>query len=83
MSFHRSAVPEIATVLLGTFAPRENMEHFVEDLFFCCLMGATCAHAKNYALLLGGESSEQVQRLAQVDLPGALPLETLAWSPAE
>lgn len=40
-------------MLLGTFAPRENMEHFVEDLFFCCLIGATCAHAKNYALLLG------------------------------
>lgn len=43
-------------MLLGTFAPRENMEHFVEDLFFCCLMGATCAHAKNYALLLGSEN---------------------------
>jgi serine/threonine-protein kinase HipA len=43
-------------VLLGTFAPRENMEHFVEDLFFCCLMGATCAHAKNYALLLGSKN---------------------------
>lgn len=42
-------------MLLGTFAPRENMEHFVEDLFFCCLMGATCAHAKNYALLLGSK----------------------------
>ena len=38
-------------MLLGTFAPHKNMEHFVEDLFFCCLMGATCAHAKNYALL--------------------------------
>lgn len=43
-------------MLLGTFAPRENMEHFVEDLFFCCLIGATCAHAKNYALLLGSEN---------------------------
>lgn len=32
---------------------------------------------------LTGESSEQVQRLAVVDLPGALPLETPAWSPAE
>ena len=30
-----------------------------------------------------GESSEQVQRLVVVDLPGALPLETLAWSPVE
>ena len=30
-----------------------------------------------------GESSEQVQRLAVVGLPGALPLETLAWPPAE
>jgi len=43
-------------VLLGTFAPRENMEHFVEDLLFCCLMGATCAYAKNYALLFGSEN---------------------------
>ena len=43
-------------MLLGTFAPRENMEHFVEDLFFCCLIGATCAHAKNYALLFGSEN---------------------------
>jgi serine/threonine-protein kinase HipA len=43
-------------VLLGTFAPREDMEHFVEDLFFCCLMGAACAHAKSYALLLGSEN---------------------------
>ena len=32
---------------------------------------------------IGGESSEQVQRLVVVDLPGALPLETLAWSPVE
>jgi diketogulonate reductase-like aldo/keto reductase len=32
---------------------------------------------------LEGESSEQVQRLVVVDLPGALPLETLAWSPVE
>lgn len=43
-------------MLLGTFALRENMEHFVEDLFFCCLIGATCAHAKNYALLLGSKN---------------------------
>ena len=49
------AVPEIAALLLGTFAPRENMEHFVEDLFFCCLTGAIDAHAKNYALLLGSK----------------------------
>ena len=34
-------------------------------------------------LNLNGESSEQVQRLVVVDLPGALPLETLAWSPVE
>lgn len=33
--------------------------------------------------LITGESSEQVQRLVVVDLPGALPLETLAWSPVE
>lgn len=33
--------------------------------------------------VLTGESSEQVQRLVVVDLPGALPLETLAWSPVE
>ena len=32
---------------------------------------------------IGGESSEQVQRLVVVDLPGTLPLETPAWSPAE
>ena len=32
---------------------------------------------------LEGESLEQAQRLAQVDLPGALPPETLAWSPAK
>jgi hypothetical protein len=32
---------------------------------------------------LEGESSEQVQRLVVVDLPGALPPETLAWSPVE
>ena len=32
---------------------------------------------------LPGESSEQVQRLVVVDLPGTLPLETLAWSPVE
>lgn len=43
-------------MLLGTFAPREDVEHFVEDLLFCCLMGATCAHAKNYALLFGSEN---------------------------
>ncbi|MEE6159554.1 HipA domain-containing protein [Olsenella sp. YH-ols2221] len=43
-------------MLLGTFAPREDVEHFVEDLFFCCLIGATCAHAKNYALLFGSEN---------------------------
>lgn len=34
-------------------------------------------------LMFFGESSEQVQRLAVVGLPGALPPETLAWSPAE
>lgn len=34
-------------------------------------------------VFLDGESSEQVQRLVVVDLPGALPLETLAWSPVE
>ena len=43
-------------MLLGTFALRENMEHFVEDLFFCCLIGATCANAMNYALLLGSKN---------------------------
>ena len=32
---------------------------------------------------MDGESSEQVQRLVVADLPGALPLETLAWSPVE
>ena len=36
-----------------------------------------------YWFFLAGESSEQVQRLVVVDLPGALPLETLAWSPVE
>ena len=40
-------------MLLGTFAPLEDVEHFVEDLLFCCRIGATCAHAENYALLLG------------------------------
>lgn len=34
-------------------------------------------------LFIVGESSEQVRRLVVVDLPGALPLETLAWSPVE
>ena len=47
------------------------------------LVGLAFILALYLAPFLIGESSEQVQRLVVVDLPGALPLETLAWSPVE
>ncbi len=76
---------------LSTFYKLFNFTHkVIHELFSLsnsCTKGIfhklikTSVNALNF--VFKGESSEQVQRLVVVDLPGALPLETLAWSPVE
>ena len=80
--------------MVGSLSPKSST-HTV----LCCRlcyrshrMGGSLPSVQRYAYAacrdgnkgtLEGESSEQAQRLAVADLPGALPLEMLAWSPVE